>query len=431
MRYQKNILPAIRIPVTMHWVWSPVGLLLLLPGPALLASLLVNDNQFMEWFGQPRFLSPSLKLIALVNYILLLSISALASRTSPVSRATIDLDEHHQRWLDYSVRCFATITFGAYAIWFILAIVRGLNFVTITALVSGDSGAMYILRNDYFGTVGGVTTWMELGVLLGPLTILRSRAGIRSGSPILVVLFLFALTRAFLNSERLALVEVIVSTLIACLALRQEAPKPLLSKARVLVFFILSWVGLIVAFGAFEYFRSWRSQGLSSGRGFAEFVGTLFFGYYATALNLAAFDNWIMNGQHWLGAMFDGGFYRAIFGVSPTGDAQGIYGFVTFTNRSGLLTPVNALGFVGSAILWSVIGLLIGKLARQASFGGALALAAYCATATGMLEVVRIFYFGSSRFLPIIIGIIALAFSLVFLPSNEANSLRTRRIGGA
>jgi hypothetical protein len=44
------------------------------------------------------------------------------------------------------------------------------------------------------------------------------------------------------------------------------------------------------------------------------------------------------------------------------------------------------------------------SVARRVASGGVVAFAIYCGSAIGLLEIVRLFYFGSSRFLPVLIA---------------------------
>src|SRR4051794_25873864 len=54
------------IPVLMHWAWSPLGLLILLPLPALFAALTVPDDSYLMLWGQPMFVTGDIKLLAIL-----------------------------------------------------------------------------------------------------------------------------------------------------------------------------------------------------------------------------------------------------------------------------------------------------------------------------------------------------------------------------
>lgn len=397
-----------RVPVMMHWLWSPIGLLLLVPAPALVGSLLIPGKDYLELFGQPFLETEFTRGIAIGYFIILAIIFLLTGSSRSTATAHVQLDERAQLWLSRSVRVLAIVTFGAYIVWFGAAIARGLRPQSIVDLIQGDPGTMYILRQQYFQTLGGITTWMEAGTLLAPLTVLRAKVGIRKARYILTPLFCAVFVRALLNSERLALIEVAVSTLLAYMILRSSIPKIFHRWYTTLLLVVASWLTLLLVFAGFEYFRSWDTAKGAYDSGFWTYVTHLLVGYYATALNLASFDITIVGVHNAPTTLFDGSFYASLLGSSPAMGYQVQYGLDTFTNRSGLIVPYTALGLVGGAVLMAAIAVTLGRLAKRTSDGGPVALAIYCSSAVGILEVVRIFYFGSSRFLPILITAILL-----------------------
>lgn len=423
----------VNIPVTMHWVWSPLGLLIVLPVPALLLSMAISDDSFPELFGQPVFLTDTLRWIATCYLLIMLLAFLLIVPMKATSSGSIALDQRALVWLDRSCRVVATITFSAYVVWLGAAIIRGLRVDTIRALLEGDPGTMYTLRSHYFETIGGLTTWMQLAAIAAPLAILRSKAGIRSARPILAWLFVFAFVRALLNSERLALIEIVVSVTLSYLILRPEAPKILQRTLPTAALIVASWALLFLTFAGFEFFRSWTYAQSDAGADFWVYVSALLVGYYATALNLAAFDVQYLDGRHLVSRMFDGNIYDQLFGPSPLAGVQRAYGLETFTNRSGLITPYVAAGTIGGGVILLIVAVSIALLARRAANGHVVALLAYCASAAGILEIVRIFYFGSSRYLPIVVAAIVLMLSWTIGRSRAAKghprgaSLRRKR----
>lgn len=411
----------VEVPVTMHWLWSPLGLLLILPAPALVGSLLLPPDSYVSLFGQPQFLASGHRTIAIFYFGLMVSVAAFGVPMSKDSRSAVRLDVAAQQWLDRMVRVLTGITITAYLAWLLIALARGLNSAVVVGLLRGDPGTMYELRNEYFLPVGGITTWTQVAAVAAPLAVLRSRAGIRRARVVLFWLVSLAFARALLNSERLALLEVVVSAGLAFAILRPQAPSLLRHVPVALSIFVAMWAGLFGLFAGFEFFRSWNTQGADSHLGFWAYAGTLLLGYYATALNLGAFDSTLLQGQTWPGYLFDGDIYGTFLGAPPTAGAQQWYGLETFTNRSGLLTPANAFGVVGGAVLVIGVSATLVILARAARSGGLAGFTGYCAFGIGLLEVVRIFYFGSSRILPVALMLGAVAASW-FLSSRKGVS---------
>lgn len=408
----------------MNWLWSPIGMLLVLPAPVLIGSLSLSDETFLEMFGHPVFLTSQLKEIAALYFLLIATVAAIAVPSSTTALASVRLDAHQQAWLDRSVRALTLVTVSSYGVWFAAAASRGLRFTSILALLESAPDAMYELRTEYLSTIGGVTTWMQVGALAVPLAILRSRAGIRRARSIVSTLLLFSLLRALLNSERLAVIEILISALLALLMLRPAVPVLLRRKIVVATLVAGSWVALLLTFGAFEYFRSWSNYRASGGTGFWVYVSRLLLGYYATALNNAAFDITLLNGRSAPGILFDGNFYTWIFGASPIARAQYDYGLTIYTNRSGLLGPSAAFGFLGGGVVLLAMAVLVSVLARRTRAGSPVALAMYCGSAVGLLEVVRLFYFGTSRFLPVLLAGIVLAITWRLASRKRAHDVQ-------
>lgn len=398
---------SVLVPVTMHWTWGPAGLIAVLAVPAVIWTVLLPPDSFPVSFGQPAFMDSRLRWIAISFCLILLAVGAIASTGRGGVKGFIKVDAVRAHWLDQVVRALAAITIGAYAVWFLLALAKGLNLGVVRALLAGDPGTMYELRNNYFGSVGGVTTWMQLGALVVPFALLRAKAGVRPARRLVLTLFALALVRALLNSERLALLEIAVSSILAWLILRPEPPRVVTHWWGVVAIFLGVWGSLFLSFAVFEFFRSWATVRASYDGSFISYVQNLLVGYYATALNNAAFDHFLLAGARLPSVMFDGDIYRSLFGVSPISSGADAYGIETYTNRSGLLTPFVAFGAVGGAFVIFAVAVVMTTLARRIVRGGMIAFAVYAGSAIGLLEIARIFYFGSSRFLPIaIIGLV-------------------------
>ncbi|GEN81286.1 hypothetical protein AFE02nite_30200 [Actinotalea fermentans] len=413
------------VPVNFHWLWAPGGLMVILAIPAVVWTFLLPPDAFPVLFGQPAFLNASLRSVALLYCSLMLAVFLVGSPARGRYRGSIRLGPSHLRWLDQAVRSTTAVTIGAYLLWFGIAVARGLRPGDVIALLSGTRGSMYVLRNNYFESVGGVTTWMQIGAIVVPLAVLRARAGGRSARNVILTVAALALLRAVLNSERLALIEILASWLVASLILR-SAPPPVLRRAWGGPALIVgTWVSLFAFFGVFEFFRSWATVRDSYGGSFWAYVQNLLLGYYATALNNSGFDHYLLGRERLPSALFDGDIYDSVFGPSPIEGAARVYGLETYTNRSGVLSPYVALGLLGGALVVVAVALWFNVLARRAARGRVVATVVYCASAVGLLEFARIFYFGSSRFLPVVVAgaVLSVWFRVVDARARTASTL--------
>ena len=127
-----------------------------------------------------------------------------------------------------SVRLIFTISFIltvlAYSVWFAVGIKNGLNLRLILDILHRASDANYDLRKEYFKTIPGVTTATQFGltvIVLGiPLGVARGWRPVRWQ---LLAVFVLGLVRALLNSERLAVIELLVPLVVSFIWLRPAA----------------------------------------------------------------------------------------------------------------------------------------------------------------------------------------------------------------
>lgn len=400
------------IPVLMHWTWSPLGLLLLIPIPSFFGSLLIPSSEFRRMWGQPSLLSGDFTLSLLLVMLMVLVVITAAAPLY-LGLTYVRLTQRQVTWLSHAVTIIATVTFAAYAIWLTLGVLRGLTPAVLLSALSGEFGVMSTIKNRYLAPMSGVTTWMHLGVLLGPLLVLRKRATGRSAVLPLLTLFALATFRALFVSERLALVELGAATLLAMLMLRERAPWLLTRVPRAIATFVLAWGGLVVFFAILEYNRSWVNYYADrENDGLLAFAWNRLLGYYATAIN-----NGVLYGR---ASPPDFNFGPLVPGISELPLVSGSSRFrqyevllesasnPEFNNISGLTVPLAALGVWGGTAFFAVLGIAIVVIARAARKGGIPSVITYSVVGVGILELTRIYYFSSSRFLVILLGLLAL-----------------------
>ncbi len=422
---------AVVVPVLMHWAWSPLGLLLLLPLPALAAALTVPDDSYMMLWGQPMFVTGDIKLLAILYSAVILgtfvALHPLLSRSSElrVTKAQV-------RWVEIATMVLAWVTFAAYAAWLAFGIARGMDLAIIADLLEGESSAPYRLKAFYLEPVSGVTTWAQLGILVGPLALLRSKLTGKSAWPLVLALLGAAALRALLFSERLAVLEVLVSVGLAWLILRKEPPFFFKNAVAVVLTYVSLWVGLVVFFGVFEYTRSWLHYYASRfDGGIADFAWQRLLGYYATAINNAALQSQVAESDTNIAYLFQGDLYSSLLGpaaVEANRFANSLQSLSNpeFNNVSGLLVPNTAFGGLGGLVFWVFIAAAISIVAIVASRGRLMAILTYCSVGIGILEVDRLFYYGTSRYLAVIIALVVLTLTYVHA-SRGTGERRIRR----
>lgn len=428
--------PGIKVvPVLMHWAWSPLGLMLLLPLPALVAALTVPDSYYTELWGQPVFITGDIKLLAVVYASVILGAFAVLHPLISTS-SEITFSPEQVRWVVISTRILAAVTFAAYGAWLLIGVSRGMDFAIIADLLRGESSAPYRLKEFYLDPVSGVTTWAQLGILVGPLAILRSKLTSMKASPLVIALVLMAAARAVLFSERLAVLEVVVSAGLAWLIFRSKPPFFFKNAAAVVLSYVTLWVGLVVFFGVFEYTRSWLHYYASRfDGGLADFAWQRLLGYYATAFNNAALQGQVAQSDLTIAYILQGDLYRTLLGPAAE-DANRFANSLQslsnpeFSNVSGLLVPSNAFGATGGLVFWIIVAAVIGIVVVLASRGHLIAILTYSTLGIGILEVDRLFYYGTSRYLAAVIALVVLGvtWAIVSRRANEQR-LRDREVG--
>ena len=240
------------------------------------------------------------------------------------------------------------------------------------------------MKEIYLVTVSGVTTLTQFGIagiLIGVMIgVVKGWSKVRI--EIAILLFL-AVGRALFNSERLAVIELVIPATVLFLRIGVIESKWWSRWRRPLQFLpVAGLVGLLLIFGLFEYFRSWTSFYSGGDLSFWQFTSLRLLGYYVTALNngallVARFDT--------IGAPFSTLHFLWRFPVvssiakaaypnlaldSATVDTDPYMQMLDreanpeFNNASGLLPPVVDFGVMGGILFWLCAGLLCGLLYR-------------------------------------------------------------------
>ena len=334
------------------------------------------------------------------------------------------------------------LTVVGYLIWFVIGIKNGLNLHAILDIVHGAKDAKYNLRDEYFPTIPGVTTTTQFGlavVVLGvPLGVATGWRGVRWRC---VVLLFLAFARALLNSERLALIELLVPFIVSFIWLRPAKTR----WGRVLIRFapVVGATLLYLFFAASEYFRSWSNFYAAQESDFWSFIGLRLMGYYATALNNGALA-WRANGPlslHLPPATIAFFWHFPIIkdAIPVVFPSMGFPSFPTkfpdqhyvdllvtsanleFNNPSGIYMPFVDCGVSGGLLYWLLCGLLCGYLYKEFKQRHVAGIFLYPALFISLIEAARVLYWGDGRFFP---GIFLLVMSVLFVLRRRNRTLQ-------
>jgi oligosaccharide repeat unit polymerase len=346
------------------------------------------------------------------------------------------------------VRLMFTISFVltvvAYAIWFAVGIKNGLNLGLIMDIIHRASDANYDLRKEYFKTIPGVTTATQFGltvIVLGiPLGVARGWRTVRWQ---LLSVFVLGLVRALLNSERLAVIELLVPLVVSFIWLRPARGRLLRFLTRLAP--ILAAAFLYLFFAAGEYFRSWSSFYANRESSFWGFIALRLMGYYTTALNNGAL---LLASKQTISLHMPlatlSSFWRfpilkdvlpslfPAFDFAPSVPDVNYVNLLTtsanpeFNNPSGIFAPIVDYGVAGGLLYWLLCGLICGYLYKEFKLRSIAGIFLFPPLYIGLIEASRVLYWADGRFVP---GMFSLIFGVLLVfqnpraPSNSSAAL--------
>lgn len=320
------------------------------------------------------------------------------------------------------------ITLLADLIW-IGNFTRIYGFSALVSLFSPQSlsANVGVYRGDS-GSISGITTFTEFGVVAMALLpiVIKSSDDKKSKRAVFqaALLIVLAVLRSLINSERLAIIELLVPFGISWVALSNRKKTTLMNLIP-----LFAVLGLAITFGIFEYSRSWLRHYVLLMDSFPEFVITRLTGYYTTAINNEAMFfakgeiSWI---PYWSFLWFWSlpgmdTVYSAI--SNPNIDSLyhsmlAIFSNPEFTNQGGLLTYWSDFSWFGLTI-YPIFGYLIGKFYGEFLRGSWSGQIVYPYIVLLLLELPRHFYLSENRGFLAVVALV-LVFFLTSRPVNKS-----------
>lgn len=405
-----------------HPMWIAAIFVAILP-----LSALVPKSAFELWKTPTYIDTPTAFTGFLSGLCLLIGLSVFSLR--PHAR---ELVVHLTSSVVSRLRTLATVTFAlaifGYLVWIGLGFVRGTTPLDLLRVLTMQEGAISALKHVN-PPVAGLTTFTQLGPVAVAVMMVLRRAKVRSYTWQLASLLLLAVYRSFFYGERLALIEVGIPIVFLYFAVasansdtsvRVDGPVKRIVR-RTAPFFAIPAIWAV--FAIFEYSRSWLYYRNLVHTSFVEYISTRLAGYYVTtANNSAMYHEQLADRVHdpyfSFAAIWDGpGLSRIVGSPEIQGQDPRMWWDMTllnnanpeFNNQGTFLVTDADLGTPLSMIYWLVIGLVIGYLFHRAAKGSVAALIAYSVVIMGLLEVSRIIYWSQGRFIPIALGLLAVA----------------------
>lgn len=387
-----------------------------------LAAYITPESMYRTYWRTPKFfdlsaLEVTLACVAVFVFGAVLSSQYLTRYAPPVAT---DLRQA-VRW-NVVIILFRTcvwLTVLGYVIWAALAVQRGMTLSVALGILAGEKGAMYDARFTYLPTIGGVTTLTQFGSAAAVLgAVIGCNVGWRVVRWQLSSILAIAVLRALLNSERFAIIELVVPFVIATLPcwLLEARLRSRFVRTAVNLAPLLGGVSLLVLFTAFEYFRSWSNYYAGRDLSLWEFGAMRLLGYYVTSFNNGAYFlhrldplNAPYFTLHFLwGFPLSSPVIKRLFPDQLLDSTDKWFYFpflesdanVEFNNADGMLFPLMDFGVPGGLIYWFLIGAICGLLYFLYCRKMPMGLTLYPIVYLGLLEVPLALYWGEGRALP-------------------------------
>ena len=402
------------------WWLGPSVLFAVVIGSTVLAAVWQSDDAF-QLYGTPKFVTGQHLLLA----GLVIGAFGIGGRLADVSgRAAAIPAAAHLRLAERAFWVTAVLTIFGYLIWLAVGVKNGFSLGTLREFLATDSpGLAEGIRANIFTNLKGITTCTQFGVAAVPLgTILLLHGRRRVVWPLAALLSLAA-ARALVFSERLALIELALPAAVIYLRLRMIGQPTSRFVQHSLKFApLIGAVILVMLFGGFEYFRSWRYY-QNKFDSYAEFTVWRIAGYYTTAHNNGAMalttqrpypvpyttlrSLWSIPGLERtpLG-------YQQITGIDPARRHENMlerFGTPELNNEGGLFQPALDYGLAGLLLFWFACGFVAVRVYHGFLRGSLTGLVMYPLIFLAILETPRLLYLTYTRSLPAIATFVLLA----------------------
>jgi oligosaccharide repeat unit polymerase len=400
MKIGKNLNPL--------WWLNPAAAGLMALAPFVILGHLIQGPDYHDLWYTEKYLDRGTALLLGAIMTAFLVGSLLQKRLSR-KRAPVELNLSHRRLEQLFIASWIATLLG-YLVWAVVCFLHGVGPGEVLAVLRGDTGASYAIR-DLGTTLPGVSTATQFGMACGIFGVLLWQYHPSRRTALLLASLVFlSIIRSIIWSERVAAIEVLVPMLVLAIGRRDWDSQPRLK--RLLFFAPIVGCGLLyVYFTVGESLRSWGHYA-GGGDSLWHFAMMRMGGYYITALNNGAlmyqtngmlpfpytvFEAfWKFPGMNFMLP------YNDIFGVDPYAyqDALKTMANPEFNNPSGIFPYVLDFGPIGACIFFFLVGWMVSAVYAAFRRGAVVGLLCYPLLYIFLLEISRVPYLTSSRTLP-------------------------------
>lgn len=401
------------------WWLHPAGVVVLVVPATLVLAWIHDEQTYRQAWSTAKSLTMGtvveLAVVAL-TFVVASLITTFVARRRPTT----------PQWPALTPRVIAVLRRGHW--WLFLGTLFGYAALVVAGLSRGARPADLLTRltggpvsadtiKEQFAPVTGITSLTQLGIgfVIVTALLLLVDPNRAMGVRLLVVLGL-GLLRAFLLSERLAILELVLPLLaITVMAVLAATTSVVTRTIARLVPIVLIPLGLLL-FAVFEYGRSWSFYRSRTDGSFLTFAGERFVGYYATAYN---------NGQLLI-SHGDSGREVPYLSIQGLWEAPGVatsglyerlnhaapidwfwlldaYANPEFNNQCGICLPVRDYGSAGAVVFFAAAAVLVTLAYLAFLQAHPVGLLVYPALFTGLWELPRYLYWTQGRLLPVLV----------------------------
>ncbi len=411
-----------RFPIRRLWWLDPAWPFATIVGSTILAAHLQSEAAY-QLYRTPKYVQGWHLLLAAGAILAFVLGTRLATATGRIPQPTPPSSSRIvQRWFSLML---ALTAFG-YAAWLAIGVKNGFSFSLFVELLTTDDPELADwIRQDLFATVPGVTTCTQFGVPAAVLGLWLYFHGYKRVLGPLVLLIAVATVRSILFSERTAIIEMLAPA--ALIVLRMSVlgrPLPRWCGRVLRAAPLVAPVAVVLFFGGFEYFRSWRFYHTEFDS-YTEFTVWRLSGYYTTAHNNGAMTletaaprilpyNTLRSFWLFPGISKSPLAYDKLTGRDAEADHLDMlhrHGNFELNNEGGLFQPTLDYGIAGGMIFWFGYGILAGRLYRSFMVGTIAGLTVYPLVYLSILEVPLVLFLCYSRMFPAFVVLAGVAWT--------------------
>ena len=407
------------------WWLSPPGAVALVVPLTLGLAVAYTPEDYRTYFDSPAALTPggaTLFAAGALAFVLGALVVQAGRRPAPRAGTWPWFDERQLAALRRAATVLFRVTAVGYASFVVSAARGGVRPSDVLSAVTSQDVSGGELENA-IGTVPGVTTLTQVGIAYAVVAAVLLRHGpepreVRR----LAVLGGLTLVRAFVLTERLALIEVAVpalAVLVLPLSARLRGGRRLLLRLAPVPLVAL----LLLGFAASEYSRSYTFYSSRTSDGLLVFSAKRLSGYYATA-----YTNGELLLEHepypgrlpyrstealWTAPVVEQlRLYDRLSGRDGQARYDSVletYGNPEFNNPGGLAVPFVDFGTGGGLLVMLGLGAVMGTGYRAATQGSVPAVLLYPVAVTGLYELPRFLYWTLGRTVPAVLALLLVA----------------------